>query len=66
MTTNNKLMDAAIRLFHKSERENKESMFRAIDGDFKNHHELNLKLWFWACKRWGKEFTYREYELRED
>ena len=63
------LIDAAVRLYHKREREQIDRFFNAFDslqktGKYQDFENTNCdKIWSWSCKRW-KNFPNREYELR--
>jgi hypothetical protein len=64
------LLDSAVRLYHKREREQIDRFFDSFDsfrktGKHKPFENTNVdKIWTWAYKRW-KNFPYREYELRQ-
>jgi hypothetical protein len=63
------LMDAAVRLYHKREREQVDRFFNAFEilqktGKVVDFENTNAdKVWTWACKRW-RNFPKREYDLR--
>jgi len=69
-----KLMDAAVRLYHKREKEQIDRFFNAFGAytveqrwldimEFENTH--CDKIWSWAIKRW-RGFPNREYEIRTE
>ena len=65
------LIDSAVRLYHKREREQIDRFFNAFEilqksGKYQEFENTNAdKIWSWACKRW-KNFPSREYDLRID
>lgn len=61
----NKLLDAAVRLYHKREREQFEMAmeFWINRTPFKNNN--HGEIWTWGAKRWKRVWSDREYELRE-
>ena len=62
----NKLMDAAIRLYHDKEEEQFKRVFEALNlGNLEFTNTNPEKIWHWGIARWGKDFSYREYEIRE-
>ena len=66
-----KLMDAAVRLYHKREKEQNDRFFIAfgqikLTGSFTDFENTNSdKIWSWAIKRW-RGFPNREYEIRTE
>ena len=64
-------MDAAVRLYHKREREQIDRFFNALErynktGKYEHFENTNAeKIWFWAIKRW-RYFPHREYEIRTE
>lgn len=66
-----KLLDAAVKLYHKRHRNHISNMFDAMkSGDYSvmsaNFKDADFSaLWKWACKRWPSTFSVRECELRD-
>jgi hypothetical protein len=59
----NKLMDAAVRLYHIRHDEQVKRFMDAI-GTGESFDDTNFTdIWFWACNRWP-DFPSREYKLR--
>jgi len=65
------MLDAAIRLYHKREREGTKQWLEAMNNPFNDkpyEYEQNnaTKIWFWGLNRWGGAWSNREYELRSN
>lgn len=60
----NKMMLAAIRLYHKREKESIKDLFESISDGIPRKYNNSHKIWFWGLNRWGREFSFAEYDVR--
>lgn len=68
-------LDQAIKKFHEADKKRTEKMFKLYENNAKNNTPMAqdqenpkdsaTELWFEGRAKWGKEWTEREYELRE-
>ena len=60
-----KLMEAAIRLYHKREKEQVDRFFDAFATGLSFENTNADKIWTFGCKRWKRKFSDREFEIRD-
>lgn len=66
----NQLMAAAIRLHHKIDIEEIEDWMKCVGDNFNVDHIRerrlsSVKIFAWGMHRWGRAFSYAEYDYRE-
>jgi hypothetical protein len=65
----NKLMVAAVHLYHHKSNEAFELILQAFDGEYDPDAQKDpnpQKLWSWGLNRWGMEWSQEEYRIREE
>ena len=66
-----KLIEAAVRLYTINSRLESDHWLKSMSCIHKGTERPSAieyrsgKVWFWAIKRWGREFTSLEFELRD-